>query len=123
MSPNKHLKQPELSVVVPLFNEGEIVGELIQRLNTACMTSTDNYELVIVNDGSKDLTLPSLLDLTKKIPELIIVDLSRNFGHMQAVSAGLKSSSGKAVVIMDGDLQDPPELIPEMMKNGRAVPT
>ncbi len=116
MSSEKNLKQPELSIVVPLFNEEEIVNELIQRLNEACMSASGHYELIIVNDGSKDRTLTSLLDLTTKIPELTIVDLSRNFGHMQAVSAGLKFSSGKAVVIMDGDLQDPPEIIPEMLK-------
>jgi dolichol-phosphate mannosyltransferase len=115
MSIEKNLKQSELSVVVPLFNEEAVIDELIQRLSAACMTATDKYEIVIVNDGSKDQTLPALLDLTTKVPELAIVDLSRNFGHMQAVSAGLQYSSGKAVVIMDGDLQDPPELIPEMM--------
>jgi glycosyltransferase involved in cell wall biosynthesis len=124
MSPEKSIKQPELSIVVPLFNEEAIINELIQRINVASMNASDNYELVIVNDGSKDKTLTSLLDLTTKIPELTIVDLSRNFGHMQAVSAGLKFSSGKAVVIMDGDLQDPPEIIPEMLgkwKNGAEV--
>ena len=120
MLPENNIKQPELSIVVPLFNEEAIISELIQRLNAACMTATDNYELVIVNDGSKDQTLPSLLDLTTKISELTIVDLSRNFGHMQAVSAGLRFSSGKAVVIMDGDLQDPPEIIPEMMKKWKS---
>ncbi len=120
MSIKKSLKQSELSVVVPLFNEEAIIGELIQRLSAACRSSTDNYELVIVNDGSKDHTFPSLLDLTSKIPELTVVDLSRNFGHMQAVSAGLQFCSGKAVVIMDGDLQDPPELIPEMMKKWKS---
>jgi len=120
----KNLKQSDLSVVVPLFNEEAVIDELIQRLSAACMTATDKYEIVIVNDGSKDQTLPTLLDLTTKVPELAIVDLSRNFGHMQAVSAGIKFSSGKAVVIMDGDLQDPPEIIPEMMekwKNGAEV--
>jgi len=124
MSPEKNINQPELSIVVPLFNEEEIISELIQRINAACMTATDNFELIIVNDGSKDQTLPSLLDLTTNVPELAIVDLSRNFGHMQAVSAGLNFSSGKAVVIMDGDLQDPPEIIPEMMekwKNGAEI--
>ena len=107
---------PELSIVVPLFNEDEIINELVQRLNQTCAGASKNYELIIVNDGSKDKTLTSLRDLTAKIPELTIVDLSRNFGHMQAVSAGLKFSSGKAVVIMDGDLQDPPEIIPEMLE-------
>jgi dolichol-phosphate mannosyltransferase len=116
MSPEKNIKQPELSIVVPLFNEEAIIGELIERVNKVCMAAAENYELVIVNDGSTDNTLPALLDLTAKLPELAIVDLSRNFGHMQAVSAGLQYSSGKAVVIMDGDLQDPPEIIPEMIE-------
>jgi dolichol-phosphate mannosyltransferase len=112
----KKINQPELSIVVPLFNEEAIIYELIQRVNYACMTAADKYELVIVNDGSTDKTLPFLLDLTNKITELAIVDLSRNFGHMQAVSAGLQHASGRAVIIMDGDLQDPPEIIPEMME-------
>jgi len=124
MSPDKSFKQSELSVVVPLFNEEAIISELIQKLNDACMTVTDNYELVIVNDGSKDRTLSLLIELSLNFPALTIVDLSRNFGHMHAVTAGLLNASGKAVVVMDGDLQDPPELIPELFakwQNGAEV--
>ena len=120
MSTYKNLKKPELSVVVPLFNEAEIVSELIQRLTIACIACTEDYELVIVNDGSQDNTLPLLIDLSAKLPELVIVDLSRNFGHMHAVTAGLSNVSGKAIVLMDGDFQDPPELITEMFEKWKS---
>lgn len=114
MPSNNNIKKPELSIVVPVFDEDEIVVELIQRLKNVCIACTGNYELVIVNDGSQDNTLPLLIDLSSKLPELVIVDLSRNFGHMHAVTAGLSYVSGDAIVLMDGDFQDPPELIAEM---------
>ena len=119
MSTEENNRKPELSIVIPLFNEEENIVELIQRVNKACRSSSCNYDIVIVNDGSNDQTLPLLIDLTTKVPQLIVVDLSRNFGHMQAVTAGLQYSSGKAVVVMDGDLQDPPEIIPELMEKWR----
>jgi polyisoprenyl-phosphate glycosyltransferase len=106
---------PELSIVVPIFNEEAIVDILIARLIKACTICTSSFELIIVNDGSHDKSLQLLASLSKTYPQLLIVDLSRNFGHMQALSAGMDHTRGKAVITMDGDLQDPPELIPKLV--------
>ncbi len=109
-----------LSVVVPVCNESDLVGELIQRLATACVRSgATNFELVVVNDGSRDDTLAQLITLSATVTQLRALDLRRNFGHMPALSAGLEASRGDAVVVLDGDLQDPPELIPELVDRWR----
>jgi len=104
----------ELSVVIPVYNEQDIIPQLFDRLQKAVETITANYELVFVNDGSKDATLFKLIELSKIDNRVKFISFSRNFGHQIAVTAGLEHSVGKAVVIIDGDLQDPPELIPEM---------
>ncbi len=104
-----------ISVVVPCFNEEEGILACHDRL-TAVLRSLDTpYELVYVNDGSRDRTLSILEELHATDPSVTIVDLSRNFGHQAAVTAGLEVALGEAVMIIDADLQDPPELIPEMM--------
>jgi glycosyltransferase involved in cell wall biosynthesis len=79
-----------------------------------------NVEVVVVNDGSRDATLDRLIGLTRQFPELYVIDLVRNFGQMAALSAGLERARGEAVVVIDGDLQDPPEVIPEMVKEWQA---
>jgi len=104
----------ELSVVIPVYNEQDIIPQLFDRLQKAVGTITANYELVFVNDGSKDATLFKLIELSKIDNRVKFISFSRNFGHQVAVTAGLEHSNGKSVVIIDGDLQDPPELIPEM---------
>ncbi len=119
MSQDKSSEQLEVSVVVPLFNEEPLVGELINRLTDACIACTKSYELILVNDGSYDRTLSLLIKQSAEHPEVTIINLARNFGHMQAITAGLESANGRAVVIMDGDLQDPPELIPGLMERWR----
>jgi polyisoprenyl-phosphate glycosyltransferase len=107
---------PELSVVVPFYNEEENAGEMYRRLTAALEAIGAMYELVFVNDGSKDAT-PSLLDgLQAQDPRVVVVHLSRNFGHQAAVSAGLRQAAGRAVVIMDGDLQDPPEVLDQFIR-------
>lgn len=106
----------ELSVIVPVFNEQEIILQLYSRLNAAVESITPNHELIFVNDGSKDATLFRLIELTEKDKRVKFINFSRNFGHQIAVTAGLDYCKGKAVVIIDGDLQDPPELIPELYK-------
>lgn len=119
MNINPHTKQHPvalLSVVIPLYNEEEIATELVQRVVKSCRVLPLRFEVVIVNDGSKDHTLEKLIALTYTIPELRVINLLRNFGHMAALSAGLAASLGDAVVIMDGDLQDPPELIPNFVE-------
>ena len=111
---------PALSVVVPVFNEQENIEVLWQRIHSALESASPDYEVVFVDDGSRDAT-PDLLDaLQDEYAEAVVVRLSRNFGHQAAVCAGLEHARGRAVVVMDGDLQDPPELIPEMLRLWRA---
>ena len=110
--PNK----PDISVIVPIYNESKIIGELFQRLSTALLTISPEFEIIFVNDGSRDSSLEKLIELSNKDKRVFYINFSRNFGHQIAVSAGLDHASGKAIVIIDGDLQDPPELIPELYK-------
>lgn len=104
-----------LSVVVPVFNEAGDVDELVSRLTASCTRAAAPFELILVNDGSSDATLPRLVELSESTPQLRVVDLFRNYGHMSALTAGIALAKGDAVVVMDGDLQDPPELIPELV--------
>jgi len=106
----------ELSVVIPVFNEEGILPELIRRLSASAGLVTEDYELLFVNDGSQDSTLQLLKMAAITDPRIRFISFSRNFGHQIAVTAGLDHCKGEAVVIIDGDLQDPPELIPDMYK-------
>lgn len=106
----------ELSIIVPIYNEEKIIKELHDRLSNAVKKITNNYEIIYVNDGSKDNSLIQLEYLTQNCEKTYFINFSRNFGHQIAVSAGLDHCKGNAVVIIDGDLQDPPELIPELYK-------
>jgi dolichol-phosphate mannosyltransferase len=106
---------PELSLVVPLFNEQENVRELHRRVTAAMAAFGVRHELVLVNDGSRDDT-PALADaLQRRDGRVVVVHLSRNFGHQAALSAGLDHARGRAVVLMDGDLQDPPEVLDQFL--------
>ncbi len=111
--------RPVLSVVTCLHNEERVVGELVQRVARSCRSLDAPFEFVVVNDGSDDDTLPRLILLSREVPELRVANLFRRFGHMPAVSAGLALARGDAVVVMDGDLQDPPELIPDFYRQWR----
>lgn len=104
----------EISVVVPIYNEEQIIPELYQRLQKTVSAITLNYEFIFVNDGSKDQSFLELLKLSQLDARVFYINFSRNFGHQIAVTAGLDASKGKAVVIIDGDLQDPPELITDL---------
>ncbi len=107
----------DLSVVIPIFNEEANIGELHRRLTAllAPMALPGGYELVFVNDGSRDGSLPQLMSLAERDPGHVrYLSFSRNFGHQIAVTAGLDRAEGQAVVIIDADLQDPPELIPAL---------
>ncbi len=106
---------PHISVVVPLFNEQENLDELYRRLSEALTGLWVSYELVLVNDGSTDATTAMLDRLTAADPRVVAVHLSRNFGHQAAISAGLDLARGQAVVILDGDLQDPPEVLDQFI--------
>src|SRR2546427_650415 len=108
------LRTPRLlSIVAPVYDEQELVEEFVTR---ACAAAADyEFELVIVNDGSSDAT-PALLDrLAERDPRVRVIHLSRNFGHQAALTAGLEHTRGDVVVMLDADLQDPPELIPDMV--------
>lgn len=104
----------QLSVVIPIYNEAENLLVLNERLHATCETITPNYEIIFVNDGSKDDSLLKIKQLAQQNTKVYYINLSRNFGHQIAISAGLDSANGQAIVIMDGDLQDPPELIFEL---------
>jgi glycosyltransferase involved in cell wall biosynthesis len=100
-----------ISVVVPLYNEKENLPELYRRLTAALEKDNERFELVFVNDGSKDATPRILEELHRQDGRVVAVHLSRNFGHQAALSAGLDTARGQAVILMDGDLQDPPEVL------------
>ena len=110
------MTDPDLSVVVPCFNEEAVVAELHRRLTAACSRLGPSYELVLVNDGSTDRTWPLLVELSASDPHLVLVNLSRNFGHQLALSAGLGLCRGRRILILDADLQDPPELLPDLLR-------
>lgn len=107
----------KLSIVVPMYYEEKIVDECYRRLTEVLQGMTDyDYEIVFVNDGSKDKTLELLVEISQNDERVKIISFSRNFGHQAAVTAGLQYVTGDAIVIIDSDLQDPPEVIPEMVK-------
>src|SRR4051794_20412252 len=103
---------PMVSVVVPLCNEAEGVDELYRRLSVALGSSGVDYEILLVDDGSSDATAHRIDELAIDDDRLVVLHLSRNFGHQAAVSAGIDHATGQAVILMDGDLQDPPEVVP-----------
>lgn len=103
------------SVIVPLFNEEEVVGECYNRIKSVMEKTNDSYEIIFVNDGSRDDTPKKIKALAEADKSLKILSFSRNFGHQAAISAGMKFSSGQAVVVIDADMQDPPEVILEMI--------
>ena len=108
-----------LSIVIPLFNEEETVAELVRRTLEQVRRLDVTCEVLLVDDGSRDRTLQRITHLSQLHPELRVLELSRNFGHMAALQAGIAQSRGKAVITLDGDLQDPPELIPRLFSKWR----
>jgi polyisoprenyl-phosphate glycosyltransferase len=115
------MNRPLISVVIPLFNEQEALLQLFARLDEVLPHAAEfAFELVCVNDGSTDQTLDRLLTLAHTRTDIVVVDLSRNFGKEAALSAGLAIASGDAVVPLDADLQDPPELIGTMLEKWQA---
>ena len=106
---------PTLSVVVPCYNEQESIHACHEKLTEVLSALKESYEIVYVDDGSRDKTAELLEQIHARDAHVVVVRLSRNFGHQPAVTAGLSASLGQAVVIIDADLQDPPDLIPEMV--------
>jgi dolichol-phosphate mannosyltransferase len=104
----------DLSVVTAVFNEAPCLGEFYTRTTAAARSLTESYEIVFVDDGSTDDSLELLLKMADDDSHIRVLSLSRNFGHQAAITAGLEHATGNAVVVMDSDLQDPPELIPDL---------
>jgi glycosyltransferase involved in cell wall biosynthesis len=107
------------SVVVPMYNEEDVLMETYCRLTHVLKNSGLEYEIVFINDGSSDKTGQLLREICDTDTRVKLIDFSRNFGHQIAITAGMDYSSGECIVVIDGDLQDPPELIPEMVKKWR----
>lgn len=108
-----------ISVVVPIYDEEALIPRLHEALVAALSAVAGPSEIVYVNDGSRDSSLALLLERQRADPRVTVVDLSRNWGHQAALTAGLKVAAGDAVVLIDGDLQDPPSVIPELVSAWR----
>jgi len=111
--------RPYVSVVIPLYNETRAIGELCDRLHAVLGEAAAGYDVILIDDGSRDDTWVRIQAEHTRDPRVKGVRLSRNFGHQVALSAGLDHAKGDVVVMMDGDLQDPPELIPELLEQWR----
>ena len=108
-----------LSVVIPMYNEEQVIDETRRRLVQAFTDFDMDVEFIFVNDGSRDSTMSKLREFSKEDPRIKVVNFARNFGHQIAITAGMDYARGDCVAVIDGDLQDPPELIPEMVKKWR----
>lgn len=104
-----------MSVIVPMYNEEAVIPETYRRLNQVLTNFGESYEIVFINDGSRDKTGEMLSELCKSDYHVKLIDFARNFGHQVAITAGMDYAAGRCMVIIDGDLQDPPELIPDMV--------
>lgn len=104
-----------LSVVIPCYNEEQCLNELWRRVRESCLPVTESFELVLVDDGSRDRTWPMMVELHRADPRVVGLRLSRNHGHQLALTAGLSVCRGQRILVLDADLQDPPELLPQMM--------
>ena len=117
---NRHEKiLPDISIVVPLYCEEGNVGHLVTRLSSVIKSMNENFEIILVDDGSTDSTWEKIELSAKDNPFIKGIRLSRNFGHQHALLAGLTHASGCAIISMDGDLQHPPELIPQLIDKWR----
>lgn len=106
---------PFLSVIAPCYNEAEGLPEFYRRVRAVCESIGKTYQIVLVNDGSADATWAVMSAMVEQYPEIVAVNLARNFGQEKALAAGLAASTGDLVLIVDADLQDPPELLPRML--------
>jgi polyisoprenyl-phosphate glycosyltransferase len=121
---NRTSSRPVYSIVAPVFNEQELLPEFYRRAVAAMEQLGEPFELVLINDGSRDRTLAIMRELNEADPRVKVINFSRNFGHQLAITAGIDYARGDAVVVIDSDLQDPPEVIPGLIaewKNGNQV--
>jgi glycosyltransferase involved in cell wall biosynthesis len=109
-----------LSVVVPIYNEEDNIPAFHAALDRALSTIPESAEILYVNDGSRDSSLERLVEVQQNDPRVTVVELSRNFGHQAALTAGMTTAQGDAVVMMDGDFQDPPEVVPRLVQAWKA---
>lgn len=107
------------SVVIPVFNEEENLELLHRRLSKVLQHSCEDYEIILVDDGSRDNSLQVMRRLRESNPRVKVISFSRNFGHQMAITAGIDYASGSAVIVMDADLQDPPEVVPQLIEKWR----
>ncbi len=105
-----------LSVVVPIYNEEENISAFHAAVRAVMETLEESWEIVYVNDGSRDSSLSLLMEIQRRDPRVTVVEFSRNFGHQAALTAGLQVARGDAIMLMDGDFQDPPEVLPRMVQ-------
>lgn len=110
---------PKYSFIIPIYNEEETILEMYRRISAVMERMDGPVELILINDGSRDRSLQLMRDLHQKDSRVCYLSLARNFGHQIAVTAGLNFVRGQAIVILDADLQDPPELIPDMIEKWR----
>jgi dolichol-phosphate mannosyltransferase len=111
--------KPEFSVIIPAYNEQEVIEESYKRLTTVMSQLDEPYELIFIDDGSRDKTAEILGRICEKDKHAILIRFSRNFGHMPAITAGMDYARGNAVMVIDADLQDPPELFVQMIEKWR----
>ena len=113
------MQRPALSLIIPVYNEEAIIEELDRRLKGVLREMAETWEVVFVDDGSRDRTPEVLNEIAAAEPRYKVILFSRNFGHQAAITAGMDRAQGDAVVIMDADLQDPPEVVTEMLQKWR----
>lgn len=106
----------KVSIVVPMYNEQEVANEFYNRVSNILKKESFDYEIIMVNDGSRDKTLEIMLELVEKDEHVKAINLSRNFGQQAAMTAGIENATGDAIITMDADMQDPPEVISDLLK-------
>lgn len=111
---------PKYSLIIPIYNEEETILELYRRVSAVMDSLDDSVELILINDGSRDRSLKLMRELQEKDARVGYISFARNFGHQAAVTAGLNFARGEVIVVLDADLQDPPELIPKMIESWQA---
>lgn len=111
---------PKYSLIIPIYNEEETIPELYRRVSDVMDSLDDSVELILINDGSPDRSLKLMRELQERDARVCYISFARNFGHQAAVTAGLNFARGQVIVVLDADLQDPPELIPKMIESWQA---